>query len=113
MNPAYPELYRILTVDGLHLPHGLQAAWWRALRTSTDRDSHAVFNLFRLYDSSAGLSYDGWMSVLYRQLGPTRLIQSVERLAEDHLLSRAEASRIQEQILSMTTRDGSWKPVRT
>src|SRR5215467_7489348 len=40
MNPAYPELYRILTVDGLHLPHGLQAAWWRALRTSTDRDSH-------------------------------------------------------------------------
>jgi hypothetical protein len=104
---SVPPAYQILTRTVLGLAAPLAQKLWDGLR----RDAHpmaraCVYGLARVgHAQNAQEALTQWASVNV----PTRFIELVERLAEQHTLSRREVNIIEEAVLAQTTRAGYWK----
>jgi hypothetical protein len=106
-----PEGFKAFA-EWLQLTAGLTQHFYEALRTCGDREATSI--LYHLDKFAARRSQAGMMRMLVKfSLGcghPHRLIALVEKLTERGLLSRLEASALEEKLFArMRATDGMWR----
>src|SRR5437870_1491300 len=92
-------------------PDGCQA-WWRALRQARYVDS-VSFKQDILFVHCRGWSedvVDGWFSSGFT---PARCLAVLETLVHEQLLTRPQATVIEEHVLSCTDAQGHWRRADT
>jgi hypothetical protein len=86
----------------------LALKWWGAMAEAEARHPH-VQRVHRLIDDYRGTVQDfvawGW-----RQLPPRALVEVLETLCTEALLTRQEANAIENALLPLMGADGFWKP---
>jgi len=102
----FPEISKIL-VKNLGLSPGTAYQWWHAVEKSTHADTVAVRGLYQLY-STWKSSYTRLCQVYVTQLSARRLVESLEALWAEGLLSRRTATEVEECIFRLTDQDGVW-----
>ena len=105
----FPELFRIMAEVGLHLHHAAAFQWWTALEKSRCGKCAALRALFQYY-SVGEASYQQLLHVVWKQIVPHRIVHSLECLVTDGHMGRQAATRIEEALFAIITRDGTWRP---
>jgi hypothetical protein len=92
----------------LGLPPLLTKRFWTAVCQSSWSQARSIKQNCLLHDTMGRhLDFSGLTD---RDLAPKKLITLVEDLGTQGLLSRKEATTIEEAVLRQTTKDGRWPP---
>jgi hypothetical protein len=92
----------------LHMPEPLIRAVWHALWKAKWTRACAVRRAFLVHDSlHHHVDFEG----LFRTVSPKNLVQTLEELVQEELLSRHDSHSAQECVLRQTTKSGQWPSV--
>jgi hypothetical protein len=100
-----PPILQVLT-EAWGLPPVERAALWRALCASCWSETVALREALIAFrpDRQDGRTF------LATVFTPTAAVQCLERLVQEHLLTRGLATRVEEAILHETGTEGTWQP---
>lgn len=104
--PMFRTIVQYCTLD----PHHAQT-WWTALRQarwSVSRSWKLDLAYFDQQHRSRTAQLDGVIPFLQTTSPPGRVVAVLEHLVQEHLLTRAEASAIEEGVLRCVNRRGEW-----
>ena len=104
--PMFRTIVQYCTLD----PHHAQV-WWTALskaRWSEPRSWLADVRYFDTQYRSRTAQLDGVLPFLQRTSPPSRVLRVLEDLVKESLLTRQEASSIQEKLLRCVNHRGAW-----
>jgi hypothetical protein len=109
LTPQEPPLWKALARHWVGLDDRTGWLWWAALHRA--RWSHAAAFLMALRDCdglAAALDAHTVYAFMEAHAQPQHLVELIERLYQEKLLTRRESSQLQQQVLAHVDRRGEW-----
>jgi len=105
---AAPKIFAIFT-EFWRLEPRMARGFWQALTEATWSRATSLRQSLLLYEAQGGQHHpDSGRHLMHQVCGPQQVMTIVEELHRERLLTRHEASRLQEQILTTIGPQGLW-----
>jgi hypothetical protein len=109
MPPPEPHLWRTFATF-FGLSEAARAQWWTALNQAQTPKPVAWVRQLLFYDARPSWNHapDAEQAYILRSMAPTVVVDALEALVEEGLLSRQRGSALQDAVLTCVNRDGQW-----
>jgi len=103
---APPKVFENFCLVYWGVSTSLMHTLWGAFRLAESPAARTLRHVWLLYDSVNGMSPTG---LVHRTCSPKRVVEAIEGLVDEALLSRSTATEAEEIILSHVQADGTWR----
>jgi hypothetical protein len=103
-----PQIWQLL-MGYFELEVPLSRAWWTGLERSTWSETRAFYHMLRLFDARPGTDIDQVMTFVQELTTPQTIVDVLEALVQERLLSRRKAIALEEAVLARVDREGRWQ----
>ena len=105
---APPLVWRLFCQEHLGLSGREAHAWWQGLRRARWTNAVSVRSAV-LTKTALPHSRQALETLIIGALSPHALVLTVEELWREHLLTRHQATRLQDAVLTKTSGEGQWR----
>ena len=105
LEPA-PKVFEQFSAGYWGIPAPLTKALWQAFRRPAHPTPRALRHAWLLYDGVQGMNPG---ALIHWTCSPRKVIESIEALVDEQLLTRRQATEAEEAILAHVYADGTWR----